>query len=99
MKKKCTNKGKASTSESIFSSTKEYEHCGIKAHDIDHCYSLQPKFHTSKFTNNKDGKGKGGHEGGMVFNLKIKLQVRLIKVVTWPFITPICVQVHSIVFH
>jgi hypothetical protein len=58
MKKKCTNKGKASTSESIFSSTKECEHCGIKGHDIDHCYSLQSKFHPNKFTNNKDGKGK-----------------------------------------
>lgn len=72
MKKKCTNKGKASTSESIFSSTKECEHCGIKGHDIDHCYSLQSKFHPNKFTNNKDGKGKWGHEGGNGFQSKDK---------------------------
>jgi hypothetical protein len=35
----------------------------------------------------------------MLFNLKIKLQIRLTKVVAWPFNTPICVQVHFIVFH
>lgn len=35
----------------------------------------------------------------IVFNLKIKLQVMLAKVVALPFITPICVQIHFIVFH
>jgi hypothetical protein len=72
MKEECMNKGKASTSKSIFSSIKECEHCAIKGHDIDHCYSLQPKFHPSKSINNKDGKGKGGHEGGNGFQSKDK---------------------------
>jgi hypothetical protein len=69
MKKECINKCKASTFKSIFSSTNECEHCGI---DIDHCYSLQPKFHPSKSTNNKHGKCKGGHEGGNGFQFKDK---------------------------
>jgi hypothetical protein len=72
VKKECTNKGKASTSKSTFWSTKECEHCGIKGHDINQCYSLQPKFQPSKSINNKDGKGEGGHEGGNGFQSKDK---------------------------
>ncbi len=33
---------------------------------------MQPKFHPSKSTNNKDGKGKGGHKGGNGFQSKDK---------------------------
>jgi hypothetical protein len=54
--KECTNKGKASTSKSIFS--KNVNIVALKVMRLTIVYPLQPKFHLSKSTNNKDGKGK-----------------------------------------
>jgi hypothetical protein len=42
----------------------ECEHCSVKGHDIDHRYSLHPKFCFNKSINNEDGKSKRGHKRG-----------------------------------
>jgi hypothetical protein len=48
------------------------EHCDVDGHDIDHFYSLHPKFHPNKSTNNKDDGGKGGCRGSNGFQTKGK---------------------------
>lgn len=61
--KKFSNKGKTSISKFTFLRIEKCEHCGVKGHDIDHCYSLHLELHPNKSTNNKNGKGKGGCGG------------------------------------
>ncbi len=67
----------AFASKSISSSKEKCEHCDVDGHDIDHCYSLHPKFHPNKSTNNKDGGGKGGCRGGNGFQTKGKATNKL----------------------
>jgi len=61
--KECPNKGKTSISKFTSLRIKKCEHCGVKGHDIDHCYSLHPELHPNKSTNNKNDKGKQGLGG------------------------------------
>lgn len=81
----------AFASKSISSSNEKCEHCDVDGHDIDHFYSLHPKFHPNKSTINKDDGGKGGCRGSNGFQTKgkpqIKFQVRpttKAKVMAWP---------------
>jgi len=76
----------AFASKSISSSNEKCEHCDVDGHDIDHCYSLHPKFHPTKSTHNKDGGDKGGCRGGNGFQTKGKASNKVsskAKVMAW----------------